>query len=138
MPSVYNGVVYVGNGSNGTAYALDARTGALKWGFASGGTWINGPAIANGIAYFGADNHNLYALDANTGVVLWQYLGGDKWQGQSIGGPTVANGMLFSASSDGSPRGHISAYRLNGGAGAVGDVSRPNPEELRPDLLAEA
>ena len=61
---------------------------------------IFGPAIANGIAYFGADNHNLYALDANTGVVLWQYLGGDRYQAPSIGGPTVANGTLFSTSSD--------------------------------------
>ena len=74
-------MVYVGNSSNGTAYALNARTGALKWGFASGGGIIWGPAIANGIAYFGADNHNLYALDANTGVVLWQYQGGDRYQG---------------------------------------------------------
>ena len=135
LPSVYNGVVYVGNWNNGTAYALDARTGAPKWAFASGGGIIFGPAIANGIAYFGGDNHNLYALDANTGVVLWQYLGGDRYQGNSIGGPTVANGTLFSTSFEGggSP-GHISAFRLNGGAGAVGDVSRPNPKELQPDL----
>ncbi len=114
LPSVYNGTVYVGNGSNGTAYALTARTGALKWAFASGAGNIFGPAIANGIAYFGADNHNLHALDANTGVVLWQNQGVDSLQEVSLGGPTVANGSLFSTSFDTTAgySGHISAYRL--------------------------
>jgi polyvinyl alcohol dehydrogenase (cytochrome) len=40
------------SGSN--MFALDAATGATLWSFASGGSVIAGPAIVNGVVYWGS------------------------------------------------------------------------------------
>ncbi|NMO53379.1 PQQ-binding-like beta-propeller repeat protein [Actinoplanes sp. TBRC 11911] len=57
-PSVANGVLYVGSMSNAvsdaTMYALDARTGATLWSYASGGSVVGGPAIAGGMVFWGS------------------------------------------------------------------------------------
>jgi len=51
--SVANGVVYAGSYS-GLMYAMNARTGSILWSFESGGSVIDGPAIADGVVYWGA------------------------------------------------------------------------------------
>ncbi len=59
--SVANGVVYAGSlgGSDGlsatypTMFALDAATRTILWSFASGSSVGSGPAIANGVVYWG-------------------------------------------------------------------------------------
>lgn len=68
--SAANGVVYAGSGagSGNNMYALDARTGAVLWGFASGGSVVAGAAVVNGSVYWGSgyyiglDNNKLYAF----------------------------------------------------------------------------
>lgn len=67
--SVANGVVYVG-AMDGHMYALDAATGKILWSYLSGGTVLGGPAIVNGVVYWGsgyarsggAGNNKLYAF----------------------------------------------------------------------------
>jgi polyvinyl alcohol dehydrogenase (cytochrome) len=51
--SVANGVVYAGSFS-GFMYALDAKKGNILWSFNSGGSVIDGPAIADGVVYWGS------------------------------------------------------------------------------------
>jgi polyvinyl alcohol dehydrogenase (cytochrome) len=51
--SVANGVVYAGSFS-GSMYALDAKKGKILWSFNSGGSVIDGPAIADGVVYWGS------------------------------------------------------------------------------------
>jgi polyvinyl alcohol dehydrogenase (cytochrome) len=51
--SVANGVVYAGSYS-GFMYALDTRTGDILWSFDSGGSVADGPAIADGVVYWGS------------------------------------------------------------------------------------
>ena len=56
--SVANGVVYVGSmaGNDGTRpsmFALDAGTGQILWQFVSGGSVGGGPAIVDGVVYWG-------------------------------------------------------------------------------------
>jgi len=51
--SVANGVVYAGSYS-GLMYAMDARTGKILWSFDSGGSVLDGPAIADGVVYWGS------------------------------------------------------------------------------------
>lgn len=48
-----NGVVYAGS-SGGNFYALDTRTGQIKWTFPSGGAVWSGAAIVNGTVYWGS------------------------------------------------------------------------------------
>lgn len=54
--SVANGVVYVGSMS-GLMAALDASTGKILWSFNSVGSVIGGPAIVNGVVYWGSGYH---------------------------------------------------------------------------------
>lgn len=64
--SVANGVVYAGSmgftvgqntagaQTNPTFFGLDAATGSILWSYASGGSVNAGPAIANGMVYWGS------------------------------------------------------------------------------------
>ena len=51
--SVANGVVYAGSYS-GMMYAMDAKAGTVLWSFDSGGSVVDGPAIADGVVYWGS------------------------------------------------------------------------------------
>ncbi len=109
MPTVANGVVYVGR-RDGNVYAHDAGTGAMLWSYAAGGDlgWSI-PAVANGTVYIGSDDHNLYALKASTGALRWKYVTG----GEVLSSPAVANRVVYVGSNDGS------LYALNGSTGAL-------------------
>jgi polyvinyl alcohol dehydrogenase (cytochrome) len=53
--SVANGVVYAGSmDPNGYMGALDAATGEILWSFPSGGSVASGPAIADGMVFWGS------------------------------------------------------------------------------------
>jgi len=56
--SVANGVVYAGSYS-GAMHALDARTGAVLFTFASGGSVIDAPSIVAGNVYWGSGYRNI-------------------------------------------------------------------------------
>jgi outer membrane protein assembly factor BamB len=59
MINAAGGLVYVGSWApSGTnMYALEARTGAIRWAFASGGAVAGGPAIVGGSLYWGSGYH---------------------------------------------------------------------------------
>ena len=86
-PTVANGVMYIGSWDN-NVYALNARTGALLWKYATGGPVDSAPAVANGVVYFGSWDFNVYALNARTGALLWKYTTGAPVDCS----PTVASG----------------------------------------------
>ena len=71
QPSVADGRVYVGS-QNGTVYALDARSGCIRWAFAAAGGVRTAVTLNSGIAYFGDTAANVYAVDAQTGVARWR------------------------------------------------------------------
>jgi polyvinyl alcohol dehydrogenase (cytochrome) len=54
--STANGVVYAGSaaGTGGNMYALDAKTGAVLWNFASGGSVFSAPAVVHGKLFWGS------------------------------------------------------------------------------------
>lgn len=53
--SVANGVLFAGSfDAAGHMYALNASTGKILWSFASGGSVLDGPAIVNGVVYWGS------------------------------------------------------------------------------------
>jgi polyvinyl alcohol dehydrogenase (cytochrome) len=56
--SVANGVLYAGSYS-GAMYALEARTGAVLFSFASGGSVIDAPSIVRGTVYWGSGYRNI-------------------------------------------------------------------------------
>ncbi|MGH7271212.1 MAG: PQQ-binding-like beta-propeller repeat protein, partial [Polyangiaceae bacterium] len=53
--TVVNGVLFGGSmDAKGTMFALDASTGNVLWSFKSGATVYGGPAVSNGVVYWGS------------------------------------------------------------------------------------
>ncbi|MEI9813862.1 MAG: PQQ-binding-like beta-propeller repeat protein [Acidobacteriota bacterium] len=80
-PIISNGVMYI-TGVWSTVFALDARTGELKWKYdpqlpRTGGPRLccgavnRGVALSNGKVFVGLLDARLVALDASTGKVVW-------------------------------------------------------------------
>ena len=74
-PVVANGLVLLGSSADDCVRALDAKTGALKWRFATGGPVRFAPAVYGGAAYVGSDDGRLYCLDLATGREKWVFRG---------------------------------------------------------------
>jgi polyvinyl alcohol dehydrogenase (cytochrome) len=65
--SVANGVLYAGSYS-GAMYGLNARTGAVLFTFASGGSVIDAPSIVDGTVYWGSGYRNIAPGTGNNKV----------------------------------------------------------------------
>ncbi len=107
--TVVNSVVYVGSW-DGYEYALDAKSGALKWRTNLGMTTGNSncsphtlgvssaATVVNGTVYVGGGDAYWYALDAATGTVLCKVNTGDN---SASGGhynwasPLIYNGYAY-------------------------------------------
>lgn len=103
-PTIASNTVYIGSGDH-HVYALDARTGALRWKFAARDVIHASPAVANGLVFIGSWDRNLYALDAATGRERWRYTtGNDTTIYNQIGiasSAAVAGGLVFVGGRDG-------------------------------------
>jgi len=90
-----DGTIYIGHGNG--LYALDRKTGAVKW---HAGTALvsSSPAVgADGTIFFGAADGKLSAVDPS-GKILWTVqTGGPVNSSPAIG----ADGAVFAASDDG-------------------------------------
>ena len=100
QPTVGRGRVFVGS-QNGTVYALDAKTGCIRWTFsASGGVRtavVIGPdtGVSPSLVYFGDTAGNAYALDADSGRQRWIRKVDDHPLARITGSPTLYNGRLY-------------------------------------------
>ena len=94
QPTVAGGRVFVGS-QNGTVYALDARTGCIRWTFGARGGVRTALAIGAGAVYFGDTAANLYALDAETGRELWVRKVDEHPLARVTGSPTVHEGRVY-------------------------------------------
>jgi len=89
VPSVADGVVYVGSLGKGSLLAYNAETGGKLWDFEMGYKVTGTPAVMDGRVYID-QNENLYALDAETGDLLWEV----ELNTGSVG-PKVYDGKVF-------------------------------------------
>lgn len=110
-------------------YALDARTGALKWfynpevdrSFLAKGCCdaVNrGVAYADGKIYVGSYDGRLIALDAEDGSVLWDVQTTDREQSYTItGAPRIAGKrvVIGNGGAELGVRGYVTAYDLETG-----------------------
>ena len=86
-PIASDGVVYTGS-SDGNFYALDARTGAMKWKLTTRAAFsaFQIPAISGSLIYIPGADGILYLLDKDTGQEVWRY------EGIAAFGPVVIGG----------------------------------------------
>ena len=144
-PLVSNGVLYA-TGPWSTVFALDARTGTLKWTWdpklpTTGGPRLccgavnRGVALYGGLVFVGLLDGRLVALDANTGTPVWDVQTSiDLKESYSItGAPRVVKGKVIigNGGAENAVRGYISAYDAATGRLAwrfftvPGDPSKP-------------
>jgi outer membrane protein assembly factor BamB len=88
-PVVADGVVFFGSG-DGNVYALDARTGTLRWKVQTGDVVHASPALADGVVYIGSWDSYFYAIDAASGTVKWKFHSGED--------PVIHNQVGFQSS----------------------------------------
>ncbi len=72
-PAVRDGIVYVGTSDSARFFALDAKTGRLRFNFDARAYVFSSPALAGGAAYFGSHNGTLYAVDAASGALRSEF-----------------------------------------------------------------
>jgi outer membrane protein assembly factor BamB len=118
-PIVVGGVVYVQTLSS-SVFALDARTGRVRW------RWLtkapnDGPngLAASATRIFGATDTSVFALDRRTGRRLWaRRLTGRYEQFVDIA-PLAGEGLVFSATIGVAPGGAGAVYALDARTGAI-------------------
>jgi len=122
-PIVENGVIYT-TGSWSIVYALDAKTGDVRWTydpavprtrafFICCDVVNRGVALYRGKVYVGTLDGRLIALDAQSGTPVWSVLTIDPMRPYAITGyPRIAKGMVIigNAGAEYGVRGYISAY----------------------------
>ncbi len=143
-PIVVDGVMYV-TSSWSLVYALDAKTGALKWkfdpqvprqvGFHACCDVVNrGVAVWKGRVYVAALDGRLIALDAKDGHVVWSTVTVDQSKPYAITmAPRVVKGKVIigNSGSEYGVRGYVSAYDADSGKliwrfyTVPGDPSKP-------------
>ncbi len=111
-PVVVGDLLYIGL-MNGKMYALDKRTGATVWVYATGMGITDTPSVAEvhgrRMIFFGSTNGNIYGLDALTGAEVWVF----STSGPIMSTPGVHNGAVYIGSLDGT------FYALDAASGAV-------------------
>lgn len=97
QPVVEGDLLLIGS-YDGNIYALDRKTGQRLWALGVGDSIIGGLTVADGVAYFGAADHNLYALDLTERTFVWEKPFQTKeriW-----GAPTVSGERVYVGSMD--------------------------------------
>jgi outer membrane protein assembly factor BamB len=93
-PTVFQGVVYTGgSGSGGTAYAVNAATGAVIWSVPVANGAESSPAVTGDGVYLSYSCPNVYKLNPANGALIWRYSTGCSGGGGKT--PALYNGRLY-------------------------------------------
>lgn len=115
-PTVAGDAVYFGSGDR-SVYAVDAKTGALRWSYKTGDVVHSSPAVSGGIVYAGSSDTYFYALNAETGALQWKFKTGDDPKTHLMAGipgsAAVANGTVYFGCRD------ANFYALNARTGTL-------------------
>jgi outer membrane protein assembly factor BamB len=69
----------------------------IKWKFKTGAGVLSTPAVLDGSAYFGSNDHNVYAVNVADGTQRWKF----KTNGRVTSSPAVFQGRVYVGSYDG-------------------------------------
>jgi outer membrane protein assembly factor BamB len=127
--AVAGGSVYFGSSAENKVFALEAKSGRVRWTRITGGPIRLAPAVAGGRVYLGSDDGCAYCLDARDGSLVWQFraapqdrrvLGNGRmislWPVRS--GVLVDGGVAYLAAGI-FPTEGVVLYALDAGTGAV-------------------
>jgi outer membrane protein assembly factor BamB len=106
QPVVSGGLLFIGNSSDCTVYALDAKTGKTAWTFVTDGPVRFAPALWQDRLFVVSDDGHLYCLSAENGELQWKKRGVPKqdmvWGNDRLisrwparGGPVIKDGIVY-------------------------------------------
>jgi outer membrane protein assembly factor BamB len=103
-PLYVGGRIYFGS-EDGTVYALDARTGAVRWTFRASGAVKAALALSGGNLFFGSYGGRVYSIRASDGRQVWSTGTSGASFGLAGGNfystPAVAFGRVYIGNTDG-------------------------------------
>jgi len=129
-----DGVVFV-EATQGDVFAVDGKTGAIKWKYASGYGLSDrrGVAVGEGKVFTAAAGRHVIALDQQTGKVVWDKVLDEPGISSQIKPPlTYFDGLLYIGSNDG-PRGVATALKAETGDLAWKFYGTPGPGQFGND-----
>jgi polyvinyl alcohol dehydrogenase (cytochrome) len=100
QPTIVGGLLFVGGGDR-KVYALDAKSGCIRWTFATEAvvrTAISvGPISGTDqfAVFFGDVRASVYAVNATTGALMWKTKVEDHPAARIVGAPTLYSGVLY-------------------------------------------
>jgi len=134
-PVVVDGVLFITT-SFQHVFAVDARTGAIRWKYAAelrgaaGGT-NRGVAVARGTVFFAQRDNTLVALDQRTGSLIWKTTLTDQARAFTSAAPMYCDGLVYIGVAGGEVgvRGQIGAYDARTGREVWTFFTVPGPGE---------
>jgi polyvinyl alcohol dehydrogenase (cytochrome) len=100
QPTIVGGLVFVGGGDR-EVYALDAKSGCIRWTFKTEAvvrtamSFAPIPGTDQFAVFFGDLRANAYAVNAITGALVWKTKVEDHPAAVITGAPTLYSGMLY-------------------------------------------
>ncbi len=146
-PVVADGMVLVAASDTHELSALDAETGASRWGFTAGGRIDCPPTVYRGLCLFGARDGCVYCLRARDGELVWRFRAApdnrrivaygqleSRWP--VVGGVLVHDKLAyFAVGRHGAADGGVHVYAAEPASGKVVWHSNPEGYGTLPDLL---
>ena len=93
-PALSGGLLYIG-ATNDKFYAVDLRSGRVKWKYDAGHPLEAAPSITEGMVCFGSSDGAMRCFD-DAGKLLWQF----QSRSEILSSPVVKDGRLYFNSSD--------------------------------------
>ena len=137
-PIVVNGVMFITSGA-GNVFALDAKTGAIRWTYrseAKAGNMTNrGVVVAGGKVFAGQRDNTLVALDEKTGAQLWKTELAASGRGYTPAPTVYYDGLVYIgvAGGEGGVRGQFGAYDAGTGKEVWKFWTLPGPGSIGHD-----
>jgi outer membrane protein assembly factor BamB/predicted phosphodiesterase len=95
--TVMEGSLIFSTDTRGWLYALDKKTGKLKWHFATHGKIYSTPAVSGKYVVVASSDRNIYCVRAKNGKPVWTY----KTMKPNVASPLIHEGTVFIGGSDG-------------------------------------
>ena len=101
-PLVVGKLLYFGSW-DGTFYALNARTGKVRWTYEASASITSSPAYDSGTVFAGTDDGHVLALDSLSGRLRWEAASFSRFGRREYfyATPTVAYGRVYIGNADG-------------------------------------
>lgn len=94
-PALGWGALFIGS-HNGGVYALDRKSGCLRWRYQASGEVRTGIVLSDDKhAYFADVMANVYALNAQDGTLVWRVRADDHPSATVTGTPALHDGILY-------------------------------------------